>query len=135
MYIRMIKRRIGSIVIALMAVLMLGACSDSGKEENYMMINAEKAKEMMDKTEEFVLLDVRSREEFSLEHIPGAIVIPHDEIIAKAEGAIKNKDIPVFVYCRSGNRSKIAAESLVSLGYKNVYEFGGINSWPYETES
>ena len=93
MYIRMIKRRIGSIVIALMAVLMLGACSDSGKEENYMMINAEKAKEMMDKTEEFVLLDVRSREEFSLEHIPGAIVIPHDEIIAKAEGAIKNKDM------------------------------------------
>lgn len=135
MYIRMIKRRIGSIAIALMAIFMLGACRDSGKKEDYMTIDAEKAKEMMDKTEEFVLLDVRSREEFSLEHIPGAIVIPHNEIAAKAENEIKNKDIPVFVYCRSGNRSKIAAKALVSLGYENVYEFGGINSWPYETES
>jgi rhodanese-related sulfurtransferase len=99
-----------------------------------MNINAEKAKEMMENLEEFVLLDARSEEEFSEGHIPGAIVIPHEEVSERAESEIPEKDVPVFVYCRSGRRSKIAAEALVSLGYSEVYEFGGIIDWPYEIE-
>jgi rhodanese-related sulfurtransferase len=99
-----------------------------------MNINPEKAKEMMENSEEFVLLDVRSEEEFSEGHIPGAMVIPHEEILKRAEAELPEKDVPVFVYCRSGRRSKIAAEALVSLGYSEVYEFGGIIDWPYEIE-
>lgn len=134
MYIKMIKRRIVSIVAALVFLLAFSGCSIREKGSVYMNINAEKAKEMMENLEEFVLLDARSEEEFSEGHIPGAIVIPHDEISERAEEEIPNKDIPVFVYCRSGRRSKIAAEALVSLGYSEVYEFGGIIDWPYEIE-
>ena len=99
-----------------------------------MNINAEKAKEMMESMEEFVILDARSEAEFAEGHIPGAIVIPHDEISEKAEEEILDKDIPIFVYCRSGRRSKIAAKELLDLGYSEIYEFGGINDWPYEIE-
>ena len=134
MHIRMIKRRIISIIAALVFLVAISGCSAEEKGSVYMNINAEKAKEMMDGLEKFVLLDARSEEEFSEGHIPGAIVIPHDEIEERAEAEIPEKDVPVFVYCRSGRRSKIAAEALVSLGYSEVYEFGGIIDWPYEIE-
>ena len=135
MYKKMIKRRIVSIVAAMVFLLALSGCGAAENEGSvYMNINAEKAKEMMDGLEKFVLLDARSEEEFSEGHIPGAIVIPHDEISERAENEIPEKDVPVFVYCRSGRRSKIAAEALVSLGYSEVYEFGGIIDWPYEIE-
>ena len=133
MYFKMIKRRIVSIIAALVFLIAISGCS-SQEGSVYMNINAEKAKEMMENLEEFVLLDARSEEEFSEGHIPGAIVIPHDEIEERAESEIPEKDVPVFVYCRSGRRSKIAAEALVSLGYSEVYEFGGIIDWPYEIE-
>lgn len=134
MHIRMIKRRIISIIAALVFLVAISGCSAEEKGSVYMNINAEKAKEMMDNLEEFVLLDARSEEEFFEGHIPGAIVIPHDEIEERAESEIPEKDVPVFVYCRSGRRSKIAAEALISLGYSEVYEFGGIIDWPYEIE-
>ncbi|MBQ4546587.1 MAG: rhodanese-like domain-containing protein [Oscillospiraceae bacterium] len=138
MYYRMIKRRIVSIIAALVFLLAVSGCASEeasgGKEESYMRINAEKAKEMMENLEEFVLLDARTEEEFSEGHIPGAIVIPHDEIFERAEAEIPEKDVPVFVYCRSGNRSKTASKALVDLGYSEVYEFGGIIDWPYEIE-
>ena len=134
MYIKMIKRRIISIIAALVFLVAISGCSAEEKGSVYMNINAEKAKEMMENLEEYVLLDVRSEEEFSEGHIPGAIVIPHSEISERAEAELPEKDIPVFVYCRSGNRSKIAAEALASLGYSEIYEFGGIRDWPYEIE-
>ena len=134
MYFKMIKRRIVSIIAALVFLVAISGCSAEEKGSVYMNINAEKAKEMMDGLEKFVLLDARSEEEFSEGHIPGAMVIPHDEIEERAEAEIPEKDVPVFVYCRSGRRSKIAAEALVSLGYSEVYEFGGIIDWPYEIE-
>ena len=133
MYIKMIKRRIVSIIAALVFLIAISGCS-SQEGSVYMNINAEKAKEMMENLDEFVLLDARSEEEFSEGHIPGAIVIPHEEVSERAEAEIPEKDVPVFVYCRSGRRSKIAAEELVSLGYSEVYEFGGIIDWPYEIE-
>lgn len=135
MYIKMIKRRLLSVIAALVFLLALSGCGAAENEGSvYMNINAEKAKEMMENLEKFVLLDARSEEEFSEGHISGAIVIPHEEVSERAEAEIPEKDVPVFVYCRSGRRSKIAAEALVALGYSEVYEFGGIIDWPYEIE-
>ena len=88
----------------------------------------------MDSGEEYILLDVREQEEFEQGHILGAILIPYTEIDTKAEEMIPVKDVQILVYCRSGRRSKIAAESLANLGYTNVKEFGGNIDWPYEVE-
>ena len=134
MYKRMIIRRFLTASAALLFLFVLSGCSNKESEAVYMNINAEKAKEMMESMEEFVILDARSEAEFAEGHIPGAIVIPHDEISEKAEEEILDKDIPIFVYCRSGRRSKIAAKELLDLGYSEIYEFGGINDWPYEIE-
>lgn len=134
MYKKMIIRRFLTASAALLFLFVLSGCSNKESEAVYMNINAEKAKEMMESMEEFVILDARSEAEFAEGHIPGAIVIPHDEISEKAEEEILDKDIPIFVYCRSGRRSKIAAKELLDLGYSEIYEFGGINDWPYEIE-
>lgn len=99
-----------------------------------MNITAEEAKEIMDNYENYIILDVRAQEEYDESHIPGAIVIPHTEIEERAEDELTDKDQLILVYCRSGRRSKIAAEALVDLGYTNIMEFGGIIDWPYETE-
>ena len=100
----------------------------------YEQITAENAKKIMDSGEEHIILDTREQDEFDEGHIPGAILIPYTEIENKAEEMLPDKDKLILVYCRSGRRSKIAAESLAKLGYTNVKEFGGIIDWPYEVE-
>ena len=85
MHKRMIKRRLLSVAAALVFLLAVSGCSAEEKGSVYMKINPKKAKEMMENSEEFVLLDVRSEEEFSEGHIPGAMVIPHEEILKRAE--------------------------------------------------
>ena len=97
-------------------------------------ITAEEAKKIMNSGEEHIILDVRAQNEYDQGHIPGAILIPHTEIENRAEDELPDKDKLILVYCRSGRRSKIAAESLAKLGYTNVKEFGGIIDWPYEVE-
>ena len=99
-----------------------------------MNITAEEAKEIMDSEEGYIILDVRTQEEYDQGHIPGAILIPNTEIEEKAEGVLTDKNQLILVYCRSGRRSKIAAEALAELGYTNIKEFGGIIDWPYEVE-
>ena len=99
-----------------------------------MNITAEEAKQIMDTEKGYIILDVRTQEEYDEGHIPGAIVIPHEEIAERAEDALTDKDQLILVYCRSGRRSKIAAEALAELGYTNIKEFGGIIDWPYEVE-
>ena len=99
-----------------------------------MNITAEEAKQIMDSEEGYIILDVRTQEEYDEGHILGAIVISHEEIEEKAEDVLTDKDQLILVYCRSGRRSKIAAEALVELGYTNIKEFGGIIDWPYEVE-
>ena len=95
----------------------------------------EEAKEMMD-TQEVIILDVREQDEYDNGHIPGAVLLPVGSIDEDtAAEVIPEKDSAVLVYCRSGNRSKTASSALAELGYTNIYEFGGINTWPYETES
>ena len=98
----------------------------------YEQITAEEAKKIMDSGEEHIILDTREQEEFDDGHIPYAILIPYTEIENKAEEMLPDKEKLILVYCRSGRRSKIAAESLAKLGYANVKEFGGIIDWPYE---
>lgn len=106
---------------------------DSTKKETaYMTITAEEAKELMDSTEDYVLLDVREKDEFDEGHIEGAILIPYESIEERAEEELPDKQQTVLVYCRSGRRSAIAAESLANLGYEDVRDFGGIIDWPYE---
>lgn len=107
---------------------------DKGEEVMYEQITAEDAKGIMDSGEDCIILDVRERDEYNDGHISNAILIPYTEIENKAEEMLPNKDKLILVYCRSGRRSKIAAESLVKIGFTNVKEFGGIIDWPYEIE-
>ena len=102
-------------------------------ENSYEQITPAEAKAIMDEREDYIILDVRTQEEYDDAHIDGAILIPDYEIDAKAESILKDKNQLILVYCRSGRRSKLAAEELVKLGYTNVKEFGGIIDWPYET--
>lgn len=102
--------------------------------DSYQQVDAETAKELMDTEDDYVILDARTQAEYDEGHIPGAILIPHDTVATAAEDALPDKDQLILVYCRSGNRSKQASQALVDLGYTNVVEFGGINSWPYEVE-
>ena len=144
------------VVILLLAVLLLAGCSNQNTEpqqttqpaqteattmateltrEAYLNITQEEAKKLMDTETDYIILDVRTQEEFDEKHIPGAILIPHTEIEAEAAEKLPNKDQLILVYCRSGNRSKTASEALEKLGYTCIREFGGINTWPYEIET
>ena len=125
------------LLLIILSALMLTACGQTegnAQEAIYVNINAQQAKEIMDSREGYIILDTRTQEEYDEGHIPGAILIPYDEITEKAEGILTDKDQLILVYCRSGRRSKIAAQSLVELGYTNIMEFGGIIDWPYEVE-
>ena len=125
------------LIFLLLAVMMLTACGQDKENDQgavYVNITAEEAKEIMDSEEGYIILDVRTQEEYDQGHIPGAVVISHEEIAEKAEEVLTDKDQMILVYCRSGRRSKIAAEALVELGYTNIKEFGGIIDWPYEVE-
>ena len=106
-------------------------CSDGGSA-TYEQINGAEAKALMDSESGYIIIDARTQEEYDQGHIPGAILIPEYEIADRAEKELRDKDQLILVYCRSGRRSKIAAEELVKLGYTNVKEFGGIIDWEYE---
>ena len=125
------------LIFLLLAVMMLTACGQDTENDQgavYVNITAEEAKRIMDTEEGYIILDVRTQEEYDQGHIPGAIVISHDEIVEKAEEVLTDKNQLILVYCRSGRRSKLAAEALVDLGYTNIKEFCGIIDWPYEVE-
>ena len=125
-------------IILLLSVMMIAGCGqekEKDREAVYMNITAQEAKVIMDSQEDYTILDVRTQDEFDESRIPGAVLIPHDEILEKAENVLTDKDQLILVYCRSGNRSKQAAEKLVALGYTNIVEFGGINDWPGEVVS
>ena len=125
------------ILLLLVILLALGGCGQASEENNagYQQITAEEAKQMIDEMDDELILDVREQEEYDEKHISDAVLFPVGMIDAEtAEGIIPEKDTPVLVYCRSGNRSKTASQKLAELGYTQVYEFGGIKDWPYETE-
>lgn len=116
-------------------LLLFTGCGGRAADNSYQQITQEEAKEMMD-TQEVIILDVREQNEYDSGHIPDAVLLPVGTIDEDTAAAvIPEKDSTVLVYCRSGNRSKTASSALAELGYTNIYEFGGINTWPYETES
>ena len=102
------------------------------KEDAWQSITPEEAKAMMDGEEEVLVVDVRTREEYDSGHIPGAVLVVNEEIGSEPPQELPDKNQPLLLYCRSGRRSKEAAEKLAELGYTQVYEFGGIQDWPYE---
>ena len=117
----------------LMALLLWAGCGAQSEESTYRQVNAEEADSMMEEESGYIILDVRTAQEYSEKHIPGAINIPNETIGTEDIPELPDKEQLILVYCRSGNRSKQASEKLVKLGYTNVVEFGGINGWTGET--
>jgi phage shock protein E len=108
---------------------------ESENKPTYQTISPEIAKKRLDIEKGIVLLDVRTVAEYTEKHIPGSLLIPVEDIKTQATEKLKDRNAAIFVYCRSGNRSAVAAQALANMSYTNVYNLGGINSWPYETES
>ena len=122
----------------LILLFLLTGCGEktltADMENSYQQISQETAKQMMDE-QTVILLDVREQDEYDGGHIVDAALLPVGTIDAETAAAvIPEKDSIVLVYCRSGNRSKTASAALVALGYTQIYEFGGINDWPYDIE-
>jgi len=130
----------GKLLLCLACIGMASGCGGTkavltnGKEAKnpgYQKISAKEAHSMMSELEDFILLDVRTNDEYKERHIEGAVLIPVQELGTRAETELPDKLKVIFVYCRSGRRSADAARQLVKMDYKNVYDFGGINDWPY----
>ena len=118
-----------------LAAILLAGCSAPKETASYRQISMDEAITMMEEESGYIILDVRTPEEFADKHITGAVNIPNETIGTEEIPELPNKDQLILVYCRSGNRSKQASEKLADMGYTNVVEFGGINSWPGETVS
>ena len=104
--------------------------TSSGAE--YKRITAQEAKVRIDSGDKIIILDVRTEEEYNTGHIPNAILIPNETITDRMPDLLPDHDAEILIYCRSGNRSAQAVRKLIQIGYTNVYDFGGINSWPYD---
>ena len=128
-------RRIIPFFLVMLMLSGCGAAASSSGKSGYRQITAKQAAELMETETDYIILDVRTQEEYEDKHIPDAICIPNETIGSAEISELPDKDQLILVYCRSGNRSKQAAGKLVSLGYTNIVEFGGINSWHGETVS
>ena len=131
-------RRIIFLLITALFILLCG-CSDKGQVmdgdgmlNSYRQISQEEAARMMEQDDGHVIVDVRRQDEYDAGHIPGAILIPNESIDAEPPAELPDKNQIILIYCRSGNRSKQAAEKLFNMGYTNIYEFGGITDWKGE---
>ncbi|PKM70216.1 MAG: rhodanese-like domain-containing protein [Firmicutes bacterium HGW-Firmicutes-19] len=124
----MIKK---SLILISVLFLLLAGCSAS----SYKKITAKQGREMLQSDSSVILLDVRTIGENKEIRIPGSLLIPLDTLKAQAASLLTDKDAKIIIYCRSGNRSKDAADILIGLGYRNIFDMGGIIDWPYETES
>ncbi len=129
-----------NIILFFAAILfLLTGCASRGQVmdgdgmlNSYKQISQEQAKEMMEKDDGHVVVDVRRQDEYDAGHIPGAILIPNESIGTERPEELPDPDQIILVYCRSGNRSKQAAQKLFDMGYRNIYEFGGITDWTGE---
>ena len=116
------------------SVFLAGKVSDNSKQAKYVSINMEEAKEAFEAPGNYIILDVRRADEFAEGHIPGAINVANEDIGADQPAQLPDLDQVIYVYCRSGRRSKEASAKLAALGYTNIYEFGGIQDWDGEIE-
>ena len=138
------KRKLLSLLAAGVLLLLAGCTPNGGtggadtssadSQSAYHKITAAEAKEMMNGGE-VTVVDVRTKEEYGAAHIPDAVLVPNESIGTAQPAVLPDKDATLLVYCRTGVRSKQASDKLVGLGYKNVYDFGGIVDWPYDTVS
>jgi len=120
------------IVMLLALVMLLSGCgSFQGGSDMWRSVSQEEAMKMMEEETDYVILDVRTQAEYDEGHIPGAVLVPHDTIKGDVPELPHKKQL-ILVYCRSGNRSKQAAQALADAGYESVVEFGGISTWPGE---
>lgn len=135
------KMKILNVLFLLLTLFFLAGCASKdtpdeiledtkNQQAKYQKISPEAAKEMIN--DQSIVLDVRTQEEYDMGHIEGATLVPVDSILADQLDKLPDKDQVILVYCRSGNRSEIASKHLVEKGYTQVYDFGGINDWPYE---
>ena len=120
-------------LLSVLAIFVLAGCNKETAENSYKQISMDEAVTMMAEETDYIILDVRTPEEFAEKHILNAINVPNETIGENEIPELPRKDQMILVYCRSGNRSKQASEKLVKLGYTNIYEFGGINDWTGET--
>ena len=120
------------LICILLSVLVFAGCEAPPTESTYRQISMDEAVTLMAQEEGYMILDVRTPEEFAQGHIPGAINIPNETIGEEEIPQLPDQNQLILVYCRSGNRSKQASEKLALLGYTNVAEFGGIRDWPGE---
>ena len=116
------------------AVLIFTGCTSSDsntadKPASYTHISQEEAREMMAADDGHVIVDVRRQDEYNEGHIPGAVLIPNESIGTEPPEALPDPEQIILIYCRSGNRSRQAAQKLADMGYTNIYEFGGITDW------
>lgn len=127
------KNNIAKGLIFLGVALLFSACASQGEKASYTQITMEEAVALMEENEGYIILDVRTEEEFAEGHIPGAICIPNETIGDDVIEELTDKEQMILVYCRSGNRSKQASQKLADMGYTNIIEFGGIIDWEGET--
>lgn len=125
------------LLIIIAALLLLVGCArredgERAKGESYRQIDQDTAMQMMETDDGHVIVDVRRQDEYDAGHIPGAILIPNESIVDERPEALSDLNQIILIYCRSGNRSKQAAEKLAGMGYTSIYEFGGINTWQGE---
>ena len=125
---------------AVLFALLLSGCTlsktkadtaeDMTDKAAYHKLSAEEAYEMMISQE--IVVDVRTREEYDGGHIENAVLVPNESIGSEMPETLPDKEATLLIYCRSGRRSKDAAQKLLALGYQSVYDFGGVIDWPYE---
>ncbi|MBE6645989.1 MAG: rhodanese-like domain-containing protein [Ruminococcaceae bacterium] len=128
-------KKIKRLLPFILSLMLLSSCGTAGGSVNsYRQISMDEAVSLMKSEENYIILDVRRPDEYAEGHIPGAINVPNEEIGAAEITELPDKSQLILVYCRSGRRSKEAAEKLVKLGYTNVVEFGGILDWKGEIE-
>lgn len=123
------------LVLLLVVGIVLAGCNAVSSPANFRHVDSSTAMELMESESDYVILDVRTHEEFAAGHIPGAICIPNETIGSDPIPELADKEQMILVYCRSGNRSKQAAKKLAKMGYTNIVEFGGIIDWTGETVS
>ena len=114
----------------LLGLVLLTGCAAPAAAQDYRQVSMKEAIALMESEEDYLILDVRTAEEYAAGHIPGAVNLPNEDISAQTVSILPEPSQLILVYCRSGNRSKQASRKLAQLGYGNVVEFGGINSWP-----
>lgn len=130
-------RKCCSLILLLVSMLVGCSASEQAAEtsnplQSYYQISQDEAQKMMEQDDGHVIIDVRRQDEYDAGHIPGAVLIPNEDIDAKPPAELPDLNQVILIYCRSGNRSKQAAQKLFDMGYTNIYEFGGINTWTGE---